>query len=206
MNIFSYYSVFPFGIRTSSESIYPDVYAGPSFSDVQASVKGLCNSSDPIDSIFRSDKLNYVTASGLTTFDQADNYLMNINNAYSNYLATLQPYAVLTAPSVIQGILTYYTAQVQSVSTRIYYQLFGNTSQPLDAFNFQIQFTPYKVIAPSNLSPLLRSRSISGRVVNLNALNVALVKLPSIAIENTISFDQTSKLVNSLVSSWQLSN
>lgn len=150
-----------------------------------------------------------MTSSGLSTFDQADNYLLNINLAYSDYLATVSPYAVLTAPSAIQGLLTYYTTQVQAISTRIYYQVFANTSQPLDGFNFQIQYTAYKVKAPSNLSPLLRARSIvpitNGRSVNLNTLNVALIKLPHIELENIITYDQSSKLIDSLTRFWKLS-
>ena len=201
--------MFPFNIKTSLETIYPDVYSGPSFTSLQNALTGYCNVSDPMSSIFRSDQLNYITASGISNFDQADSYLLNINLAYQAYLTTLNPSAVLTAPAQIQGLLTYYTAQIQSVTTRIYYQLYANTTEPLDAFNFQIQYTPYKVVAPSNLSPLLRATSrgllqmVSGRSININT--IALIKLPQIALEGVITFDQRNSLINSLTSFWKLS-
>ncbi len=158
--------------------------------------------------ISRTDQLNYITSAGLSTLDQADSYLLNINIAYANYLASLSPPAVLTGATQIMGLLTYFTAQVQAVSTRIYYQVYANTTEPMDAFNFQIQYTTFTITAPSNLAPLIRSRSLietTQRSINLNKLNVALVKLPSISLEGSITYDQSTNLINSLVQFWQLS-
>ncbi len=98
----------------------------------------------------------------------------------------------------------------QIVITRIYYQLFGNTSQPLNAFNYQIRYTRFKIETPSNLAALVaRSAVIMGnaRIDLLNkqgitTLDTMLQSLPQVAIDNKLSEDQKLGLIDSLKAFW----
>lgn len=203
-----YFSVLPFGIRTAHGMITPDVFGGPLLSNLKTAMSGFCDIQDPIDQISRQASLNYVQASGYLTIDQANEYLPSITSAYETYFASFSYPVKIMKPTVIRSIENRFVNQI--IVTRIYYQLFGNTSQPLNAFNYQIKTTRFTIQPPSNLAPLVaRSLRImnEARVDLLNKeritdLDTMLDTLPQIAIDSEITEDQKQGLVDSLKKFW----
>ena len=197
----------PFAIQTPSISLNPTVYAGPAYATIKNGLYGLCAMEDSIDAIYRQDSLNYIQATGYLTIDQAQLYIPSILTAYQNYFASF-PYAVaFTQPALIASIENFYVNQI--VVTRIYYDLFGNTTQPLNAFNYQIKNTNYSIQPPMSLAPLLaRSLTILSRIDLLNIaqitdLNTMLIDLPQLALDGIITADQSADLINSLTQFWR---
>jgi hypothetical protein len=116
---------------------------------------------------------------------------------YFKKMKTIQIQLVLTC---LSGISKFN----QIIVIRIYHQLFGNTTQLLNAFNNLIRFTRFSIQAPRNLAPLVaRSLRIlsESRVDLLNNasitnLDTILDTLPQITIESEITEGQRQGLVN----------
>ncbi len=178
--------------------------------NLSAGLNGSCNMYDTLSTIYRQDSLNYIQATGYLTIDQAQLYLPSITSAYQSYFSSFPYSVILTQPTVIRSMENRIANQI--IVTRMYYQLFGNTSQPLNAFNYQIKNTNYVVQTPNSLAPLVaRSMIILGRMDLLNQakiadLNTILNDLPQIALNGVITADQSASLVGALVQFWTNSN
>jgi hypothetical protein len=178
-------------------------------SKLKSALSGFCDIQDSISQIYRQNSLNYIQASGILTIDQAQEYVPAITAAYFTAYFNSFPYrVVLSQPTVIRSMESRFVNQI--VVTRIYYQLFGNTSQPLNAFNYQIRYTRFTIATPSNLAALVaRSALIMGdaRIDLLNkegitTLDTMLQSLPQVAVDYQLSEDQKQGLVDSLRTFW----
>lgn len=212
VNYKGYFSVLPFGVKSSYGQMYPEVFTGPTLSKLKAALSGYCDIQDGMGQIYRQSSLNYIQASGYLTIDQAEEYIPSIKSAYESYFASAVNKVKLGSPAVvIRSIENRFVNQI--IVTRMYYQLFGNTSQPLNAFNYQIRHSPFTIETPSNLAPLVaRSMRIMGesRIDLLNkegitTLDTMLDSLPQVALDNEITEDQKQGLIESLKTFWTMS-
>ena len=202
----SLYTVIPYVVSSFTvNSFTPDVYAGPTIANLQTALNGICNVQDSVAFLYRQDSLNYIQAMGLLTIDQANQYIPSIVNAYQSYFAIFPSPVILLSFPAIQNLQVRIINQL--IVTRIYYQIFANTPQPCDAFNYQVGYTRFAIQPPPNLSGLVARLVSLGRLdlidqAKITDVNLILFKLPHLGLETIIASDQVHKLENTLVNFW----
>jgi hypothetical protein len=202
--MFSSYSVLPYGFKLQDGTLLtPDIYSEPALNNLKTSLTSLCNIQDDISQVYEQDSLNYIQVDSVITLDQARLYIPTISSAYSSYFLTMPNNVKMSTSPVIYG--NEVRVVDQKITTRIYYELSANTTQPFDAFNYQIRYTGFRI------QPVGISRSLSARFDRTTWLDssritdVILQWLPAIAIENELVFEDNAKLANALVEFWKTS-
>ncbi len=219
----------PFAVKTLYDSFYPDVYMGPYMSYLRKSLYGFCNIENDITQVYRRDSLEYIDAKSIMTSDQAQQYLPSISMAYQAYLTSLDNNFYMTH-TVIRSLENLVISQ-NYIVTRIYYQVYANTTQPLTAFNYQLRYSrnaaQQRIKSTSDSQPVLsavkRRRSVQTpqeasdeinddkhrllvkRAIKSDDNDLILDWLPQVTLESEITVQNTGRLVNSLVKFWNKS-
>jgi hypothetical protein len=200
----SSYSVLPYGFKLQDATLLtPDIYLEPSLNNLKSSLTGLCNIQDGITQVYEQDSLNYIQVDSVITLDQAQLYVPNISTAYNSYFLSMPNNILMVKSPVIYG--NEVRLVDQKITTRIYYAIAANTTQPMNAFNYQIRYTNFKI------QPVSISRSLSAKVDKTAWLDSARITdvilqwLPAIAIEKELTFEENAKLANALAEFWKIS-
>ena len=196
----------------------PDVYREPLPSRLKSALYDLCDIKDDTSPMYTG--LNYVEKIGIVSQDEAACILPILTVAYSQYFATIDPSIQFTQPSEI--ISVQYMLLNGLVVSRIYYQIYANTTQPFNAFNYQIRNTHFgrNLILSTrsrayNLSNIV-SRGMTVKKIGRTDLitrvrksnsNLILSWLPFFSVEcpslyNDIVLEKKQSIENVLINFW----
>ena len=144
----------------------------------------LCDIQSDISQIYEEESLPYIQLADSLTFDQAESYLPSIQAAYKSYFASMQSNITMMRPPVVQGVEL--RTDGVNVLSRIYYQILASTSQPSNAFNYDISYTSFRITS--------------------NNLSTVIVQwLPQVSIEEKLMANQKDSLTSCLLSYWNSS-
>jgi hypothetical protein len=205
---------------TFGEQFVPSLYDEPAFARLKSILCGLCDLQDDMKQLYTG--LNYIEVLGIVSVDGAKCYLPIITSAYVQYFASISPTIQIYRPSEI--ISVQYLLMNGVVISRIYYQIYVNTPQPFNSFNYQIKNTLYSRIYASQTGGIESRNSMitsesdlvkNGRTdlltkVKRSSKNDDLIMawLPNFAVEtatshNDIVLEKKQALENVLVNFWQ---
>ncbi|CAF0782126.1 unnamed protein product [Brachionus calyciflorus] len=219
VNLKGSYSVIPYIVRafTDGRLLTSDLYKQPDLSLLKSALVNLCDVQDDVSKLYREDSLNYIEAIGTVTIDQAKQYLPSITYAYMSYFASMdqlyEPNVLINRPSEILSVETYIINMM--IVTKIYYKINANTTFELNAYNYDIKNTIFKITSAdfNSLLPIL-SRRITKNFARIDLLNRAKIQninlilawLPKFTIElefgKELSLDQKLNIERTLVNYW----
>lgn len=214
VNLKGSYSVLPYIVRAFSDNrlLNPKLYKEPLFERLKLALSGICELNDNIQQMKREDSLNFIQVVGTTSLDQSQLYLPSITNTHLSYFSSLSTNVKLSKPGEVISAVNLLVNTV--VVTRIYYQMYANTTQPFDAYNYQIKYTRFKIdLIDANLANIMMRQANPrfGRIdlfTRFMIQNISLVIewLPTFSIElargKEISYDQKLGLEIALSNHW----
>jgi hypothetical protein len=198
--------VIPYYIVTLYDQLYPEVYVYPDVLQLKNSLQGFCNIVEELNYLYRQDSLNYIQVTGSVTVDIAEQYLFNINNAWKSYLSFLHKNTTISLEASIVNLENRLNNSI--ILTRIYYGIYANTSQPSDAFNYQIRFSNFTIKSAPSLPSIVGRQIVTFnnneliRRAKVNDLNLVINWLPQLALIGKINYKQKLRFSQALSNFW----
>jgi hypothetical protein len=204
-----------------NEIIPPSVLAPPAISLFKAALcNGICNVQDDMPQLYTG--LNYFEVLGMVSLDGATVYLPSLTAAYIQYFASISPAIQIYRPSEV--ISVQFLLVDGLVVSRVYYQVYANTPQPFNSFNYQIKFTRFNPVfgmalpgaaqrlggvTSNNGSKLARTDLLTRARQSSDGLVMAW--LPHFAVQvaashSDIALDKKLAIENVLIKFWQKSS
>lgn len=217
------YSIIPYTVRAFSDKrlLTRGLYKEPQFNIIKSAMVNYCDVQEEMKNLYREDSLNYIEAISLVNIDQAKQYLPTITFTYMSYFnsinSKIEPNVQMSKPSEILLVENYITNMM--IVTKIYYQIYVNTSFAFNAYNYQIKNTKYKITSQdfSVIYPILSRNMMNKNFARIDLLNRAKLQnlnlilswLPKFSVDiefgKELSLDQKTNIEKALVNYWNQS-